>query len=65
MTEREHARIGVYPVPQISDLANFSGRPESSYTPEANQALPEATIQWTAPPRRAIRAGQPPRHHAA
>ena len=38
---------GVYPVPQISDLSNFSGRPESSYTSFANNALIQSTIIWT------------------
>jgi hypothetical protein len=37
----------VYPVPQVSDLAAFSGRPESTYTPYANAALLQATIRFT------------------
>jgi hypothetical protein len=38
----------VYAVPLLSDLSNFSGRPETSYTSYANNALIQATIIWTA-----------------
>lgn len=37
----------MYPVPQISDLATFSGRPEASYTAFANNALLQATLVFT------------------
>jgi hypothetical protein len=37
----------VYPVPQVSDLAKFSGRDEATYTGYANAALLQATIRFT------------------
>jgi hypothetical protein len=37
----------VYPVPLISDLSNFSGRDEATYTGYANAALLQATIRFT------------------
>jgi len=37
----------VYPVPDISSLAFYSGRPESSYTSYAVAALTLATIEFT------------------
>lgn len=37
----------MYPVPQLSDLAYYSGRPESSYTTYATAALTLATIEFT------------------
>lgn len=38
----------MYPVPQISDLANFSGRPFATYvTAVANTALLQATIRFS------------------
>lgn len=37
----------MYPVPQVSDLAAFSGRPEATYTSYANSALLQATIRFS------------------
>ena len=37
----------MYPVPSITDLAFFSGRPESSYTSYATAALTLATVEFT------------------
>lgn len=37
----------MYPVPLISDLADFSGRPESSYTGFATAALAQATLMFS------------------
>jgi hypothetical protein len=37
----------VYPVPQVSDLSNYSGQPESTYTSYAESALLLATIEFT------------------
>lgn len=38
----------MYPVPQITDLSNYSGRPPASYTAFATSALIQSTIMWTA-----------------
>lgn len=37
----------MYPVPQITDLSTFSGRPEASYTAFATAALAQAAILFT------------------
>lgn len=37
----------MYPVPQISDLAFFSGQPEAAYTSYATAALAQAAIMFT------------------
>ena len=37
----------MYPVPQITDLAFFSGRPEASYTGFATAALAQSAIMFT------------------
>lgn len=37
----------MYPIPQISDLATFSGRDQATYTSYANSALMQATIRFT------------------
>jgi hypothetical protein len=37
----------MYPVPAVSDLAAFSGRPVATYTAYASQALLIATLVWT------------------
>lgn len=37
----------MYPVPSLSDLATFSGRPEPTYTGYATSALLQATIRFT------------------
>jgi hypothetical protein len=38
----------VYPVPQLSDLADYSGRPVNSYSQFATSALIQATVMFTA-----------------
>jgi hypothetical protein len=38
----------VYPVPTLDDLVALSGRPATSYTSFATNALIQATIAWTA-----------------
>ncbi len=37
----------MYPVPLITDLSFFSGRPQASYTPFATAALAQAAIMFT------------------
>jgi hypothetical protein len=37
----------VYPIPDITDLAFFSGRPEASYTAFATSALTQAVLMFT------------------
>lgn len=37
----------MYPVPMISDLSAFSGRPQATYTNYADSALLQATIRFT------------------
>ena len=37
----------IYPVPLITDLANYSGQPEATYTTFAVAALAQAAIMFT------------------
>jgi len=37
----------VYPIPQVSDLAVYSGRNEATYTGYANSALLQSTLRFT------------------
>jgi hypothetical protein len=37
----------VFPVPSVSELATYSGRPESSYSTFADEALLQATLVFT------------------
>ncbi len=36
--------IGTYPIPEVADLANYSGRPAGSYTAWAPEALAQSTL---------------------
>ncbi len=56
--------IGDYPIPTVSDLSNYSGRPLGSYTAWASEALAQSTLLFvlTTELRVPPDSADPPKH---